>query len=551
METITRDKINLPEFQYTPTKTIRAVVYVRVSSDEQVKKEFSIPKLQIPECIKLIKESGWRFVKTYIDEGLDCNTFLKRTALQQMLNDDINDYDLVVVWSYDRLIGDDENTRGQIYSILDRNRKQMTSVRQRSTIVSPEEYDPKSLNVSQLRQVNDLGVSFDRKIRRERFMESRNKIVEGGRHIVEPPFGYKLKRKVIEREGERPRIISFRMVNEEEAVVLKRIFQERVFNRLGGKKIAIKLNEEGFRTRKGTEWMASRIYRILQNPFPCGYIVWSKTQERKFGDESKRTPLAKERWKFIPVNKNIEKHYKPLITKETFDTAQEMSEANKNTGKAPYSKNPLAGLIKCSQCGATMIKTNCFKTKKPPYSRGYYVCAKFWEKGKCSTARVRSWEVDKEVMKKVESYLKNPQQLSEYQKELKEQKVKGLETELKANERRLKKCQDRAYSLNVKYIDGKIKDEYYTEILDSLEKEEVGLNKSITRIRGEIKDYEKQRETSYKLKDISKDFSKRFRELDDRKKKAIFHALIKEITVERDQSIDKPALKGLSIIFRV
>ncbi|MFH1303833.1 MAG: recombinase family protein, partial [Planctomycetota bacterium] len=58
-------------------KPLRAVIYARVSSQEQVKKEFSIPEMQIPQCKELLKEKDWRFVKCYIDQGFDGNAFLK------------------------------------------------------------------------------------------------------------------------------------------------------------------------------------------------------------------------------------------------------------------------------------------------------------------------------------------------------------------------------------------------------------------------------------------------------------------------------------------
>ena len=290
------------------TKTIRAAVYVRVSSDEQARREFSIPKLQTPECIKLIKETGWLFTKTYIDEGLDCNTFLRRTALQQMLNEDIDTYDVIVCYSFDRISGDDENTRGQIYSILDRKGKQITSVKQKVEIIPPDEYDPKSLNIAQQRQINSFGVSWDRKIRRERFMDSRIKTIESGKHIVESAYGYKVIRKIDPKNAQRT--IGYRVINEEEAPILKRIFEERINNGLGGKAIAVLLNQDGSRARKGGEWSGARIYQILRNPLPCGLILWNKTQNRKYGDDFILKSLAREKWRYTQIDKSKERYFK-------------------------------------------------------------------------------------------------------------------------------------------------------------------------------------------------------------------------------------------------
>lgn len=530
-------------------KPIRAVVYARVSSDEQAKKEFSIPQMQIPKCLDLIRQEQWRFVKTYIDEDRDCNMFQKREELQKMLVDDIDTYDVVVCWSFDRLVGDDENTRGQIYHILDSNRKQITSARQPQTIVAPDEYDPKSLNVSQARQINNIGVSWDRKIRRERFMESRNKTVAGGRHITKPPYGYKLKREIANKEGERVKIRGYRVVNEDEAPILKRIFNERVFNGKGGRAIAIMLNEEGIRTRHGCDWTGPNIIRILSNPFPAGYILWNRSHERKFGDEAKREQMPKSKWQFYPVDREKEKYYEPLIKKELYDKAQELSAKNKKAGKAPQSRNILSGLVKCPLCKKSMVMTNFYPIKKPPYYKAYLLCLEHYSKGVCSGQKYRAGEVEQAVLEEVEKYLNDPEELEDYQKSLKADKLADWKKELKSLERKMKKCQERIYNLNVKYLDEKIKEDYYKQLLDGLEKEEASLRASINKLESNIKNYEKTKADFYRLKDMRKGFGKKLRSLDVKQKKLIMQALIEEIVPERKK--DNAGIKGLSIIFKV
>jgi len=541
MKTLIANNIEIPKFLDSMVKTIRAVVYVRVSSDEQAKKEFSIPKIQIPECLKLIKESGWRFVKTYIDNGYACNTFLKRSELQRMLTEDIDTYDVVVIWSFDRLIGDDENTRGRIYNILDKNKKQITSVRQKMEIVSSEEYDPKSLNVAQLRQINSLGVTYDRKIRRERFMESRNKTVKAGKHIVEAPYGYKIIREIDSKDGRRT--IGYRTIDGEESPILKRIFKERSEGN-SGRKIALALNSDGIKTRNGKEWTGARIYQILRNPFSCGYIIWNKTQHRRFGDDSVLTPLPETRWQYLLVDEKREKYYKTIIDKKLFDICQEITRKNKSLkGKASYSKNVLAGLLKCPFCGASMVETSFYKIKTPPYHIGYYACIENHSKGKCSSRKYRAWPIREVVLNKVEEYLKDPEQLKEYQSKTRNNRVEEKEKELVNYENRMRKMEKRIYSLNLKYIDGKIREDYYKDLLDGLEKGEVSLRNTILGIKEEIKEYSKREQTFYKMKDLGRNFQKRFMNLGDQKKKQILHSLVKEVLLRKEGKID--------ILFRI
>jgi len=514
-------------------KTIRACIYSRVSSEEQVRKEFSIPQIQIPEAIKLIKESGWIFTKTYVDEGKDCNMFLKRTALQQMLAEDIDDYDVVVVYSFDRLVGDDENTRGRIYSILDKSGKQITSIKQRVDIVPPEEYDPKSLNVSQRREVSNLGVSFDRKIRRERFMDSRNKTVEGGKHIVEPCYGYKIKWRVIEKDRERPRTIGYRIINEGEAPILKRIFTERA-NGKPVRQTVLDLNKEGIKTRKGSTWSTARLYQVLRNPLPAGHIIWNRTRHRKFGDDQILTPLPKEKWQYIPVNKEKEKYYKPIISEELFDRVQEISKQNKKLHpKAIGSTNILGGLIKCPVCGKSMVETSFYRVKKYPYRKGTFQCADYINKGSCSKQRFSSWKIKEAIIKETEKYLLCPEKFNKYQTEIKKKKVGEKRKELTVYERKLKKTQTRLYSLNMKYIDGKIKEPYYKELLTGLEKEENTFYNTVIGLKEEIKDFLKRKEEINQLKNFAKILHQKLRDLDIHKQKHILRSLIQEITFDK------------------
>jgi len=511
---------------------IKAVVYARVSSDEQTRKDFSIPKIQIPECIKYIKEEGWLFAGSYIDEGIDCNSFINRTELQRMLNGDSDDYDVIVVWSYDRLVGDDENTRGMIYHILDKGRKQITSVRQKARIIPPDQYDPKSLDIAQQRQITGIGVSFDRKIRRERFMESRAKTVANGRHISEPPYGYRLIRKV--HPEDKRRTIGYRTINEEEALILKRIFVERA-DAKSARSIAFALNRDGIRARKGGYWTNARIAQVLKNPYPCGTIIWGKTTERKYGDEQILTLIPEEKWQYFKVNRELEKYYKPILTKNLFNRVQEINKINKKLkGKGSYSSNILAGLLKCPVCGRPMVEGSGRQLKK--YYLSYYFCSSHHNDGVCKNKkRIRAPELKKAVIKEVIKYINDPEEFKEYQKQKRKETVEEIKKESVSYENKLAKSQLRLRSLNMKFIDGKIKDDHYKELLVGLEDEEEKLKELIGKTNEKLGGFKLKNNNILGIKALGKNFYKMFMELDNIKKKHILHTLIEEIKVRNDK----------------
>jgi site-specific DNA recombinase len=515
-------------------KTLRAVIYCRVSSEEQSMREFSIPEIQIPQCIQLIREKGWKFIKSYIDAGLDGNAFLKRPDLQTML-EEVDTYDIVVVYSFDRLVRDDENTEAQIYSVLDRNKKQITSVLQGVEILSPEVYDPKSLNASTMRQVRGLQVSFDSKIRRERFMASRVRTVESGKHIVEAPLGYKTIREIDPNDIKKRRTVGYRVINKEEAPTLKRIFTERAEGK-SYMDIACGLNKDGIKTRNGKEWSKARIGQVLKNSFSAGYIVWNKTQDRKFGDSNVLTPIPEEKWQYIPVNKEKEKYYKPIIDKELFDKAQEITKNNRKLrGKASYSKNILAGLIKCPKCGSPMVETSYSKMKRPPFYRSYLLCTQWNSKHKCSNQRYPALDIKEAVVKDVIRYLNNPKEFEKYHYQNREEILREKNKELVNYEFKIKKSQERIYNLNIKYLDNKIKEDYYKDLLNSLEKEEEGIRNKITSLRAEIDNLKERQEKIIEFKTLGKELHKRFETLEIQQKKVILQSLIEKIVLKEDR----------------
>lgn len=508
------------------TRPLRAVVYARVSTEEQTKQELSIPLMQIPECIKLVQKNGWKFIRTYTDAGKPCNSFNNRPELQQMLKD-VDNYDVVVVWSFDRLYGDGDMTKAKIFEALDIAKKQLTSARQEAVIVAPETYDPKSLNATTNRNFNSIQVSYDRQIRRERLMRSKTETIQLGKQIFPACYGYKIFRKVNPRNDKRT--IGYRIINKEESQILKRIFEERLKG-MSLRQIAIGLNKEGIKTRKDKDWFPVRIGRILSNPFPCGYITYNKSEDRRFGDERVRTPFGNNKWKYIAISLEKEPYYKPIISEEVFKKVQEINKIrNNHKGKAVYSKNILAGLLKCPLCGSPMIASHYYKAKTPPFVRFTYTCSQWQEKRKCSNKCYTAHKIQKKVIMEVDKYLNDPELFENCYKANKVDKKEELKKEVAELETRLGKVQVRIYNLNLKYVDKKIQESYYQQLLSKFEEEERGLKGKIESVQGGINKMDEQKEKLISFKSLGKEIHTRFKKLDILQQKQILHTLIERI----------------------
>ncbi|MDF2570522.1 MAG: Recombinase [Sporomusa sp.] len=214
------------------------------------------------------------------------------------------------------------------------------------------------------RKVYDLNDEFDEeytefeafmarkelKIITRRLQGGRIRSVEDGNYLgTRPPYGYQ-----IEKKG-RDRVL---VPHPEQAPVVKLIFDlythQDPYTRMGSNKIARELNRLGKSTYTGKPWEASTILFILKNEVYIGRLQWKKKEAKK-----SKTPGKKENVRTRPRSEwiDVEGKHEPLISKEIFNKAQAIL---KSKYHVPYKlgngvTNPLAGLIKCDMCGASMI----------------------------------------------------------------------------------------------------------------------------------------------------------------------------------------------------
>ena len=100
-------------------------------------------------------------------------------------------------------------------------------------------------------------------------------------------------------------------INEEEAPIVKRLFEIFRDNR-NRRKTARQLNEEGFRTRKGTKWTDNTVTRLLSNSQVVGIRV---------GNKHEILP-GKQHWKLKPEEEWIESECPAIISQEMWDACQ-------------------------------------------------------------------------------------------------------------------------------------------------------------------------------------------------------------------------------------
>ena len=186
----------------------------------------------------------------------------------------------------------------------------------------------------------------------KRMQRGREQSVKQGKYIGSIlPYGYN-KEKL---EGEN----GFRLViNEEEAHIVRLIFKWFLEGNVGASIIAKRLNQGGYPTRKGQVWSYSSVKNILTSNVVAGYLKHGERKYKKYIDTKGNVKKSR------PVNAAVE-YYKGLheaiIPLHEFEKVQDILNSrkqHKSNFDLPLS-NPLAGLIKCSECNRIMVKRPC------------------------------------------------------------------------------------------------------------------------------------------------------------------------------------------------
>lgn len=153
------------------------------------------------------------------------------------------------------------------------------------------------------------------------------------------PFGYDKVR--LDRKTKTLRI------NEQEAAVVRLVYDWFVKENLSQGQIAKKLHEMGAKTKLGnTTWRRQSIRDILTNETYIGKVRWARRANVKEYDGKSMVKKRKRQDEYICVDGK----HQSIITKEIFDKAQAKLKLHAPVNVNTKFNNTLAGLLVCSNC---------------------------------------------------------------------------------------------------------------------------------------------------------------------------------------------------------
>lgn len=194
---------------------------------------------------------------------------------------------------------------------------------------------------------------FERELKRgNEFLEYQKKIMNRGRLLSVsqgnyigsiPPYGYD---KIFVMEGKRkcPTLA----INEEQANIVRMIFDMYIYQNMGADLICKRLDELHVTPPKGEYWSPNGVRDILSNIHYTGRVKWNWRKiviAIEDGDVVKTRPRASTAEYLIYDGK-----HPAIISDDLFRLAEEKQGRNHRAKSTTKVRNPLAGLVRC-KCG--------------------------------------------------------------------------------------------------------------------------------------------------------------------------------------------------------
>ena len=329
---------------------MKIAAYCRVSTEKEAQID-SLEK-QIEFFNEFTKKNGYELYKLYADEGISGKQIKHRKQFQQMMQDaKAKKFDKVVVKDVSRFA---RNTVDLLQSVreLKSYNVQVDFLNNGEVMEGGSEFILTILGAMAQQESANMSkrVKFGKDITAQK-----------GR-VPNLVFGYD------KIQNERYTL----KINEEEAKIVKEIFENYVYKGIGTTKIAWDLNDRGIRTKKTkSKWVQTSIVRMLKNPIYTGRVTNKKSEVTDFITGT-RKDLPEEEWIVV------ERPEIRIISDELFNRAQEILAQRSNefklNNKREKTEYVFSTLIYCKHCGYSFrrIKRK-YKEDGPEYVR--WVCS--------------------------------------------------------------------------------------------------------------------------------------------------------------------------------
>lgn len=351
---------------------LRVTFYARVSTDMDA--QLNSLENQVQYYTELIQSKpNWIFVPGYIDEGISGGTTKRRDDFNRMIRDaQAGRFDFIITKEISRFSRSTLDSIQYTQLLLEYNVGVFFQNDNINTLDSDSEF----------RLVVMAGVAQD-EIRKlsERIKFGFRQSIKNGRVLGNDKlYGYDKKNCVM-------------TINEEEAELVRTVFDLYANHGLGIRKIAGQLFEMGYKSREGNEFNQLTIRHMLENPKYKGWYCGNKTQSLDYRTK-KKAFLDESEWVTYP-----DPTIPAIVSEELWDRAnaiyKERSRQMKDhaVGAVYHNRYPYSGKIYCEEHDTTYHR-QVYRNKAG--KREVWQCKVYRAKGKarCVSPQVESAQMD-------------------------------------------------------------------------------------------------------------------------------------------------------------
>ena len=402
------------------SSAVSAALYARVSSDAQAQEQ-TIDS-QIADLRKQAASDEVSLVESncFLDDGVSGST-LNRPALERLRDTAyVGGFQRLYVHSPDRL------ARKYAYQVLiiDELQKQGIEIifLNRAIGASPEE--------DLLLQMQGMFAEYERaKIMERSRRGKRHGATRGSVNVLSAaPYGY---RYITRSEGDGQAAYE---INEEQAAVVRQVFQWVGRDRLSIGEVTRRLTESDSKTATGKNWWdRTTVWGMLKNPAYRGFAAFGKTRigprrpQLRTGRGHSKTPRRTGSTYDTDASDQVLIPVPAIVSEELFAVVQKQLTENRQRGRerkrgATYL---LQGLLQCKCCGYAYYGKKVSRSSAKGKSQwAYYRCIgtdayRFGGKRVCQNKQVRTDMLDEAVWQDACELLRHPKLLrKEYERRL-------------------------------------------------------------------------------------------------------------------------------------
>ena len=529
-------------------KAIGCYLYTRVSTAMQVD-GYSLDA-QKDKLRKYADFQGYQIVREYSDAGKSGKNIDGRPGFMQMMKDIENhadDVSYVLVFKLSRF---GRNTADILNSLQLMQDYGVNLICVDDNIDSSKESG--KLTISVLSAVAEI----ERENILAQTMEGRKqKAREGKWNGGFAPYGYKIVNGILE-------------IAEEEAGVIRQIFDLYLTTPMGATGIASYLNQQGIKkvrrqNGKLDVFTPAFIVKVLDNPVYCGKIAYGRRSNVKIRGQRNKYHVVNQKEYMINEGKQ-----KPIISPEEWDQVQRKRKKIKGYCRKTHSldhEHLLSGILVCPKCGKPMcgnVSRKKDKTGKYYQDYFYYACKHRHHfdghycdyKGQLSENRV-----DAVVFDIVSSIVRTPAFVKALEERIaKSSDTKELEARLANIESHLAEVTARKDKLSFEMDSMDIHTPHYDSIYADMKQRQLKFYDEIQSIEKEKEEIE-ERIRDLKSKKLSAEgaykfllcFDKVAARCTDKEKKLFLQSLVEKIEIFPEKRDDRRIVKSITFRFPV